>query len=242
MDLLHEVLEQLPNDNKRVISVLSGGLDSTVLLYLLKRKYNDNVIALSFNYNQKHSKELEKASETCMLTNTPHKIINIDFFGDLVSPVSALSNKELVEVPKIQDVLGDPQPKTYVPYRNMLFTTLALSFAEVENANYVFLGVQSTDLYGYWDTTPSFIERMNGVSELNRKSQIEILAPFNALLKEHEIKIGIELNVPFHMTWSCYNGHDRACGKCPTCAERIKSFMNCNMADPIEYEIDIKWK
>ena len=231
---LNNILDKLPTDNNKIISVLSGGLDSTVLLYLLKEKYKDDVIALSFNYNQKHSKELEYAKLTCKNTNTPHKIIDINFFGDLVSPVSSLSDNSEIKVPKLREVLGDPQPTTYVPYRNMLFVTLALSYGEAVNANYVFLGVQSTDLYGYWDTTPSFIDRINNVSQLNRKNQIQILAPFNNLLKDDEIKIGLELKVPFENTWSCYNGREKACSTCPTCSERIKAFMNCNIPDPIE--------
>ena len=76
---LNNILDKLPTDNNKIISVLSGGLDSTVLLYLLKEKYKDDVIALSFNYNQKHSKELEYAKLTCKNTNTPHKIIDINF-------------------------------------------------------------------------------------------------------------------------------------------------------------------
>lgn len=239
--MLTEILNTLPQTNKKVICILSGGLDSTVLLYLLKKKYNDNVIALSFNYNQRHSYELEMARKTCSKTNIPHKILPIEFFGNLVSNVSALSNDSNIEVPELEKVLGDPQPPTYVPYRNLIFISLALSFAEANDASHVFIGVQSVDLYGYWDTTMEFIKRVNDISELNRQHQIQIVAPFNQLLKSDEIQIGQTLNVPFENCWSCYSGpneNNEACGECATCCERIKSFMTVGIKDSIQYSND----
>lgn len=236
--------QSLPNTDSPVICVLSGGLDSTTLLYYLKSVYKDKVYALTFNYNQRHNIEIEKAKLSCQITKTPHKIIDIDFFGHLVSPVTALTSESDIQIPKIKDVLGDPQPVSYVPYRNMLFLTLGLSYAETVKANYIFIAVQSTDLYGYWDTTPEFMDAMNKVSSLNRKHQIQLNAPFNYLLKSDEIKLGIDLGVDFSNTWSCYNGPDdkgRACGCCPTCAERIKAFMDIGKQDTIQYAIDINW-
>ncbi|MFW6219585.1 MAG: 7-cyano-7-deazaguanine synthase QueC [bacterium] len=234
----------LPNSKNNIISILSGGLDSTILTYLLTAKYGkDKVIALTFNYAQRHYVELYKSKKTCQKLGIHQKILDIEFFGELTENVSALSKKSKIDMPKIQDVLGDPQPVSYVPYRNMLFITLALSFAESNNADNVFIGVQSCDLYNYWDTTPEFIDRINNVSMLNRKNQIIINAPFVDLTKKDEILLGNDLGVDFSLTHTCYNPDElyRSCGTCPSCAERIKNFIDAGMIDPIEYQIDINW-
>ncbi len=242
---MEEFLSNLPDTKKNVISILSGGLDSTILTYLLVNKYgNEKVIALTFNYAQRHYVELYKSKKTCQKINIKQKILDIEFFGDLVENVSALSGKSKIEMPDIKEVLGDPQPVSYVPYRNMLFLTLALSFAESNNSDNIFIGVQSCDLYNYWDTTPEFIERINNVSMLNRKNQIQINAPFVNYTKKDEILLGQKLNVDFSLTHTCYNPDElyQSCGTCPSCAERIKNFMEAGLKDPISYQIKIGWK
>lgn len=231
-------------NNDHAVVVLSGGLDSTILTYLVNDLYKNRVHTISFNYHQRHNIELECAKRTCTKLNIPHKIISIEFFGDLVSPISALSGN-IVEVPNIKEVLGNPQPVTYVPYRNMLFLTLALSYAEVINSKNVFIGLQAHDLYQYWDTDVKFVDKMNAVSSLNRMHQIKIVAPFVELSKAQEIKVGQELGVPFEDTWTCYAGPNelgQACGTCPSCAERIKNFMDAGIKDPVPYAVDIPWK
>lgn len=244
---MDEILNCLPETDKNVVCVLSGGLDSTILSYLLKHKYGDKVKAITFNYNQKHIIEVEKAKETCNKLNIPHRIINMEFLGDIVSSVSSLSKDSNIDIPNIKDVLGDPNPSSYVPFRNLIFLSLGLSFCESNNADVLFLGIQSHDLYGYWDTTQEFIDRLNSVAELCRSFPIKINAPFVDLSKKDEIEIGKILNVPFKDSWTCYEGRVEnniaiACGKCGSCAERIKNFMDANMIDPIEYDIAIKWK
>ena len=118
---------KLPETNKNVISILSGGLDSTILTYMLSNKYgNDKVIALSFNYGQRHSNELEKAKLTCDKLNIKHQIIDISFLNDIVKNVCALGKDTDLKLPEIKDVLGDPQSLNYVPFRNLIFTSLAL--------------------------------------------------------------------------------------------------------------------
>lgn len=235
----------LPIITNKCISILSGGLDSTILTYKLCDQYGpENIIALSFNYKQRHDIELKFASKTAQILGIKHRIIDIGFFGELISPVSALSDQKIVDVPNIQDVLGHPQPVTYVPFRNLLFMTFALSFAEVNNASHVFIGLQAHDLYMYWDTALEFVNRVNHVAELNRQHPIQIAAPFVNLSKKDEIQIGQQLNVPFENTWTCYRGPDengKACGRCPSCAERIKNFIDADVKDPILYNININW-
>lgn len=234
----------LPENELNNIVILSGGLDSTILTYLLVDKYgSDKVIALTFDYNQRHDIEIQKAILTTEKLKIKHKILNINFFGELVKDATCLVSSSSIKTPNIKEVLGDPQPVTAVPYRNMLFLTLALSFAESNNANKVFIGVQSCDLYGYWDTTPDFINAINNVSILNRKFQITIESPFVNLTKKDEILIGNNLGVDFEDTHTCYNPDylNRSCGVCPSCSERIKNFIDAGIVDPIPYSIDINW-
>ena len=244
--MLQEVLANLPElePRKRVVSVLSGGLDSTVVTYLLVKKYGvDNVIALTFNYGQKHSIELDKAFTTCQRLGIAQHSIDITFLGDVIAKVSALVQGSEVEMPTIQDVLGEPQPVTYVPYRNMILNSIAFSFAESNDAIFIFNGLQAHDEYSYWDTSSEFTRRINAVSELNRKNAIICYSPLVEFSKKQEIEVAVELDVPFENTWTCYSGEqgEGACGTCPSCAERIMNFAKAGIIDPCPYAIDINW-
>lgn len=227
------------------VSILSGGLDSTILTYKLVEEFgSENVAALTFNYGQRHNIEIKNAVQTCNKLGIAHRILDISFLGDVVKDVCALSQDTQVEMPTIQDVLGDPQPPTYVPYRNMILNSIGFSFAESVGADAIYSGLQVHDEYSYWDTSQAFIDTMNGVSSLNRQNAIQMLAPFAHMSKAEEIKIGIELGVPFEDTWTCYKGElgNGACGKCPSCSERIMNFAKAGIKDPVPYEIEIDWE
>ncbi len=244
--MLKDVLATFPplDAGKKVTSVLSGGLDSTIVTYTLVEKYGkDNVVALSFNYGQKQSIELEKAKTTCAKLGIAHHVIDIGFLGKVVEKVSALSASGNVAMPTIEEVLGEPQPVTYVPYRNLILFSIAMSFAESNDAQYVFNGLQAHDEYSYWDTTSEFTKRVNSVSELNRKNSVKVISPFVEFSKKDEIAVGKELNVPWLDTWTCYAGEQGhgACGKCPSCSERIMNFAKAGIKDECPYEIEIPW-
>lgn len=235
-----------PAMDTKVVSVISGGLDSTILTYLLVEKYGkDNVYALSFNYKQKQAEELNRAAATCKHLGITHNILDLGILGEIAQAVSTNISGSDVSMPTIGDVIGDPQPVTYVPYRNMLLNTFAFSFAESVGASYVFSGLQATDAYGYWDTTKAFVEAMNSVSELNRKHKISLQAPFSGLSKHEEIELALQCTnkVIFENTLTCYDPDDkgRSCGKCPSCAERIKAFIKVGVKDPVEYQVAIPW-
>ena len=133
---LDQSLESLPDTNNNVVSVLPGGLDSTVMTHLLAVKYGpERVFALSYDYGQKQKVELDHASLTCSNLGIQHTILNLSILGDIVRNVSANIGGTDVAMPTIRDVLGDPQPKTYVPFRNMILNSLAFSFAEANDAN-----------------------------------------------------------------------------------------------------------
>lgn len=243
---LQEALELLPETDKNVVSVLSGGLDSTIMTYLLIRKYGSKrVFALSYNYGQKQKIELSRATQTCTYLGINHKILDLSILGDIVRNVSANISGTDVDMPTIKDVLGNPQPATYVPFRNMILNSLAFSFAEANNASHVFTGLQARDMYSYWDSSKEFIDGMNGIAALNRTHNVQLDAPFNMLSKTDELNIAKEMpEVRLDLTLSCYNpdSENRSCGKCPTCAERIKAFMDVGLEDPVAYSVTIPWK
>lgn len=217
-------------DKEKIIVILSGGLDSTTLVYYLHNEGYE-VNCLSFDYGQKHKIELEKAKITCKKLELNHKIINMTFMKDLLGNSSALTSDD-VEVPTLEEVIGEAQPITYVPNRNAMMLMIATSYAEAIGANKVCFGAQSHDEYsGYWDTTMSFVEKINSVNNLNRENKIKIVAPFVELSKSDEVIIGNELNVIYENTITCYNGNN--CGTCPTCKDRIKAFAVARTVDPL---------
>ncbi len=244
---LREALDNLPTTDKKVLAVLSGGLDSSVMTMLLVEKYGkENVVALSYNYGQKQKEELKCAKTLCGILGVSHKILDLGILGEIAKPISANIGGTDVAMPTIKDVLGDPQPKTYVPFRNMILLSLTMAQAEASNASHVFTGLQVHDEYGYWDTSQRFVDSMNAVAAQNRTHKVTIMAPFSLLSKHQEIEICKELD-KVHLlkyTLTCYNPdlQGRSCGKCPSCAERVQNFMKSGIADPIEYQIHIPWK
>lgn len=245
MDLT-QALQSLPDTDQNVVSVLSGGLDSTIMTYILVKKYGkDKVFALSYNYGQKQKKELEMAAMTCNYLGIQHKVLDLGILGDIAKNMSANIGGSDVAMPTIKDVLGDPQPKTYVPFRNMILNSLAFSFAEANKATHVFTGLQVHDEYGYWDTTQKFVDCMNEVANQNRTHKVKLVAPFSRLSKYEEIKIAEELgNVKFEFTLTCYNPNEKgeSCAYCPSCSERIANFAKAGIADPIIYSKHVPWE
>lgn len=253
---ISEALQRLPDTDKNVLSVLSGGLDSSIVTMLLVEKYGkDRVLALSYDYGQKQRAELTMAAKMTSLLGVGHKILDLGILGEIAKPISANIGGTDVEMPTIKDVLGDPQPKTYVPFRNLILLSLTMAQAEASDASHVFTGLQVHDEYGYWDTSQRFVDSMNAVASQNRTHQVEIMAPFSELSKAEEISLCNEMGRTelLQHTLTCYNPKETidlttgkieevySCGKCPSCAERIANFMKMNMKDPIPYEIEINW-
>lgn len=243
---LQQALQSLPETNENVVSVLSGGMDSTIMTYILAKKYgNHKVFALSYNYGQKQKRELIMAASTCEYLGIEHKILDLGILGEIAKNMSANIGGTDVAMPTIKDVLGDPQPKTYVPFRNMILNSLAFSFAEANKASHVFTGLQVHDEYGYWDTTQKFVDSMNVVANQNRTHKVKLEAPFSLLSKYQEIEIAKELgNVKLEFTLTCYNPTPagESCGECPSCSERIQNFIKAKMVDPIPYAKQIPWE
>lgn len=225
----------MTNNQEIAVMSVSGGLDSTTLLHYAVKTLEYRVFALAFDYGQRHRYELLCAQRQCSKLDVPLRVLDLSELEMIGGRMSALINTQL-RLPTIQEAMGDPQPASYVPNRNMLFLSYAVAYAESLGARHVLYGAQKHDTYGYWDTTQEFVQALNGVYRLNRKSKIVVEAPFVNKSKADEILLGLELGVNYRDTWSCYQGHARACGKCATCSERLKAFMDVGIPDPLEYE------
>lgn len=244
-ELAVSALNQLP-DSRGAVVVLSGGMDSTIALRLCVEKYGaDNVRALTFFYGQKQQIEIEKAKESTKILGVKHKVCDLSVLGSIGQGFSAnLDNN--IDMPTIQEVLGDARPKTYVPNRNMILMSVAAAYAEVENIDTIVMGLQVHDQYGYHDTTQRFVDKVNDTLFENRIIKIKIIAPFSALSKLEEIEILKALDGNTDLlshTLTCYNptteGH--SCGKCPSCSERVANFAKAGIPDPVSYSVDIDW-
>ena len=224
----------------KVVVPISGGIDSTVLLYYaVKSGRFDEVHAISFNYGQRHSKELDYAKETAKQLDVNHKIIDLSFFKHINS--SSLTNPD-IDVAKTRDVLGDAQTVNYVPFRNQMLLSICSAIAESLEANTVLHGAAQVDTQaGYWDGSNEFLEAINSLTSLNRKHRISIQAPLIEKSKKEIIEWGLELGVDFKKTWTCYEGKDKACGECTACSSRIQGFIDVGTPDPLKYTRDIPW-
>ena len=222
--------------SKAVVPV-SGGIDSSVILAYAKTKHTQ-VFPITFDYNQRHSKELMFAE---MQTGKDYNKISLSFFRDIVT-TSSLTNDN-INVAKTRDVLGDAQTVNYVPFRNQMLLSIACAYAESVDANAVYHGAALIDSQaGYWDGSVEFLNSINNLIALNRKHKINIEAPLIDKTKAEIILMGKDLGVDFARTWTCYEGRNIACGYCTSCSSRIKGFLDAGIKDPLQYERnDIPW-
>jgi len=226
---------------KKAVVLLSGGLDSTTVL-ALARAEGFEVYALSFDYRQRHNREVEAARRIAAQTGVAHHTvaeIDLRAFGG-----SALTGD--IDVPKdrsVEDMGGGEIPITYVPARNTIFLSYALAWAEVLGAADIFIGVNALDYSGYPDCRPEYIEAFERMANLATRTGVEgrritIHTPLIHLTKADIIRTGLELGVDYSLTTSCYDpGTDgSACGRCDACRLRLKGFAEAGAVDPIRYQ------
>ena len=224
---------------KHAVVLLSGGLDSATTL-AIARSQDYEVYALSFDYGQRHQREVEAARKIAKsLGAREHRVVKIDnqlFAG------SALTND--VDVPKSRSEkeIGTGIPVTYVPARNTIFLAHALAWAETIPAGHIFIGVNALDYSGYPDCRPEFIALFETVANIGTKAGIEgariqIHAPLIQLSKGDIVRKAVELDVDLSLTHSCYDPapDGRACGKCDSCQLRLKGFREAGVKDPVKY-------
>jgi len=224
---------------RKAVALLSGGLDSAVAAAIAVSE-GYQVHALTVDYGQRHLRELDSAKAVAgALGVKEHRILRVDLarFGG-----SALTDRS-IDVPETRQRggIGTDIPATYVPARNTVFLGLGLAWAEALGADAVFIGAHSVDYSGYPDCRPEFIDAFRRVSALGTRRGVEgkpigIEAPLIRMGKREIIERGKELKVPFELTWSCYLGGEKACGRCDSCTIRRKAFAEAGMEDPIEYE------
>jgi 7-cyano-7-deazaguanine synthase len=217
---------------EKAVIILSGGVDSTTLLYdILSQGYQ--VYALSIDYNQKHSKELKFAKKICKKLNVVHKIADLSGVGKDLLYRSALTSQN-ISVPD-GNYKEENMKQTVVPNRNMIFLSLAVGFAISLNAKKVFYGAHAGDHAIYPDCRKEFVDAMKQAILLADWQPVQLEAPYLGLDKGDIVKKGLQLGVDYSLTWSCYKGERKPCGKCGTCRERLEAFKKAGISDPIKY-------
>lgn len=219
----------------KAVSIMSGGMDSVTLAYFLKQTYDD-LILVSFDYGQRHKKELEYAVIQADLLKAKHQIIDISGIKPLLKG-SALTDS--IDVP--EGHYEEPtMSQTVVPNRNAIMLSIAWGLACSERADILACGVHSGDNAIYPDCRPYFIQNLNETLRIgtmeHRKENLRLVAPFIQHDKTWIAAKGKELGVPFEKTWTCYKGLDKHCGKCGACVERKEAFRDSGGNDPTIYE------
>lgn len=222
----------------KALVLFSGGVDSTTCLGLAIDKYGrENVLALSISYGQKHSKEIEASQKITDYYQVEH--IYLDLAKIFEYSECSLLDHSNQEIPKedyakqLEKTDGSPV-STYVPFRNGLFLSSAASIALSKGCSVIYYGAHSDDAAGnaYPDCSDVFNNAMNAAIYEGSGKQLHIEAPFVSWTKSDVVKKGLELKVPYELTWSCYEGGDRPCGVCGTCIDRAKAFGLNGVSDP----------
>ena len=217
--------------DEKAIVVYSGGMDSyTILHKVLCDGYE--VKALTFDYGQKHKKEINYAKRVCEGLNISHKVVDITAVNQLIAG-SALTSS--IGVPE-GHYTDRNMKSTVVPNRNMILLSLAVGYAVSMNASKVFYGAHSGDHEIYPDCRPEFVKKMNSVCAVANYEAVEIVTPYLALSKVCILKEGLKMGLNYADTWTCYNGREEACGKCGSCVERLEAFEINQVLDPLVYE------
>ena len=224
----------------KALVLFSGGLDSTTGLAMAIDKYGkDNVIALSITYGQKHIKEIEASNKVATYYGVEHIYLDLSKIFEFSN--CSLLEKNNIEIPKGEyatQLENTDTLSTYVPFRNGLFLSSAAAIALSKGCDVIYYGAHADDaaLNAYPDCSVEFTEAINEAIYVGSGNKVKVVGPFVNMTKADIVKKGTLLNVPYELTWSCYEGNEKACGKCGTCLDRKKAFELNGLKDPIEYE------
>lgn len=219
----------------KTLIVLSGGMDSTVALaQFVKNNNKDDIESITFNYGSKHNEKenlaAKKISDFYGIKNT---LVHLPFINDLFKSDLLLSGGDIPE-----GHYADPSmKKTVVPFRNGIMLAIAAGYAESINADKLILGNHTGDHSIYPDCTKEFTSPMAEAIKNGTYTKVELINPFGSINKTDICKIGHELKVPFELTWSCYVGGEKHCGKCGTCYERKEAFKDSGVIDVTDYAV-----
>lgn len=231
--LLMERIEkdQIPDDS-RITTIISGGMDSVTLLHFaLRHAKPQNIQALSFDYGQKHKKELEMAKAICNELGVSHSIVELPSLTKLLD--SSLTSEK--DVPH-GHYAEENMKATVVPNRNAIMLSMAYGAAISFKSHYLLYGAHTGDHFIYPDCRPEFVEALDRAFQIGNAGfgAVKLVAPFSSISKSDIATIGIKaLEVTFEKTWSCYEGQERPCLQCGTCIERIEAFLDNDTPDPL---------
>lgn len=224
---------------KKAISVLSGGLDCCVATSVYAEEYE--IHAITFNYGQKAFKrELSASREICEKMGWSHEVITLNW----LSKISGSSLNSEDEIPQMTfDDLDNPEKtkesagSVWVPARNTVFTSIALSYAESIGAEIIIVGWDAEEAATFPDNSKEFLNAFNNLIDVGSPEKIRIEAPAIDLNKEEIVKLGFEVGAPIELSYSCYHGGDKHCGVCESCVRRKRAFNSLEIDDPSEYDI-----
>lgn len=232
---------------KNIIVLLSGGLDSSTLAYLVAKKskshFKNRVFTLTFDYGQRHNKELLSAYKISKaISAKKHVVVKFDLtkWGG-----SSLTDKS-IKIPKNRKIQSNFKltnksiPNTYVPARNTIFLSFALAYAEAIKAEEIYIGVNSVDYSGYVDCRPAFMRKFQELAKVATVNGVDgkpvkIKSPLINMNKAEIVRLGQKLGVNWSLSWSCYSGEKLACGQCDSCQLRLRGFALAGIKDPVKY-------
>ncbi len=214
-----------------VVVIYSGGMDSYTLLHSALREGHE-VHALSFDYGQRHRRELACAETVCCDLGIAHEVVDIRSIQALLKG-SALTDSVSVPEGHYQE---SNMKDTVVPNRNMVLLSLAIGHAVSVGAGAVWYGAHGGDHAIYPDCRPEFIRRMDAVAQIANYDPVHVEAPFMELSKGDILARGLAMGLDYRHTWTCYNGREQACGRCGACVERLEAFVRNGISDPLPYE------
>ena len=228
----------------KALVLSSGGIDSTTCLGLAIQKYGkENVISASLYYGQKHDKELECARKIAEYYGIRHIEDDVSGVMKYASQVCTLmkGGKEIKHESYEDQIKENGFVDSYVPFRNGLFLSIAAAYAVSLFPNMeceIYYGAHADDAAGnaYADCTPEFSKAMGEAINLGTYNRVKVVSPFIDYTKAMVVRVGLDLQVPYHLTWSCYEGHEKQCGVCGTCRDRKAAFEANGVKDPVEYE------
>ena len=215
----------------KVVVIYSGGMDSFTVL---NRALHDGkeVYALTFDYGQRHVKEIEYASTVCKSLDVNHKVIDISAINQILAGSSLTDD---IDIPE-GHYEAESMKSTVVPNRNMILLSLAVGYAVSVGASQVYYGAHSGDHAIYPDCRPEFVMKMNDVCKIANYESVEIFSPYLTVTKSDILTDGLTMGLKYDNTWTCYNGREKACGQCGACQERLEAFKDNNVTDPLNYE------
>lgn len=212
----------------KTIAIFSGGMDSATLVAHLMA-LGDEVRCLSVDYGQRHRRELESAKNLCDHWGLEHRVADLRAITPLISNSSQTSDKPV----PYGHYAEENMKQTVVPNRNMIMLSVAIGWAINEKFDRVAYGAHSGDHAIYPDCRPEFVKQLDQAARIADWNEISIYAPFLGMDKGDIAKEGLSLGVPFQMTWTCYEGLERPCGKCGACQERAEAFQKAGAEDPL---------